>query len=377
MDIFRLIQQDHHEIDSLLSRLQLAPDAADFDQAGRRYLLDRLVAVASRHEAAEELVFWPQVRRRLPGGDDLADQGLRDEGDAKTVLDLLPVTTSERDLIATCVELHGLLRAHARYEEETVFPRMRTYTTHVWAGLAGIRFSMAQRVGPTRPHPKGPDRPAGLLTWGAPAVLLDHLRDLAHRQRRHPVGFDQPGRADGVAVLEARHTRIGQLLSEIEGQAEAEDQLLGAALREVSVHDAIERQYLHPAVRRRLPDGNALYQQLTGELGQIGRLAAKLDVYHFHDEARAAWVRELTVNIRNHIEQEEAVIFPALAARMTREELVDLGERLERASVRAPTRPHPHTAGAGTSARVASLLARPLDKARDALAGRRTPERPV
>jgi hypothetical protein len=173
MNIFHFIQQDHHEIDSLLSRLQLAPDAADFDQAGRRYLLDRL-------------------------------------------------------------------------------------------------------------------------------------------------------------------------LTEIEGQADADDQLLGSVLREVSVHDAIERQYLHPAIRRRLPDGNARYQQLTSELGQIGRLAAKLDIYHFHDEARAAWVRELTVNIRNHIEQEEAAILPALPARMTHEELVDLGERLETATVKAPTRPHPH-----------------------------------
>ena len=140
VNIFQLLRQDHHEIDSLLTRLQRPPGMADFDLAGRQYLLDRLVLVASRHEAGEELVFWPEVRRRLPGGGELADQALQAERDAKAVLDLLRVLKVVPELIATCVEFHTLIRAHARFEEETVFPQLRKRTTWVWAALAGIRF---------------------------------------------------------------------------------------------------------------------------------------------------------------------------------------------------------------------------------------------
>lgn len=367
MNIFQLIRQDHREIDGLLSRLQLAPDRADFDNAGRQYLLDRLVSVASRHEAAEELALWPQVRRRLPEGAELADQALCDERGAKAILDLLRFAGSEEDLAESCAELHRIVLAHARFEEETVFPRMRIYTTRLWASLAGVRFRMARWAGPTRAHPNGPDRPLGLLTIGVPAVMLDHLRDLGKRQRRHPVGFDEPGRADAVTILEAQHARIGRLLTELESQSQGDDQLLRSIIREVSAHNAIERQYLNRAVRRRLPDGDARYQQLVNGLGRIGRLTAKLDVYHFHDDARAEWVQELITDLRAHIEEEEAAVLPALAARMTHEELVDLGERLETASAKAPTRPHPHAAGAGAGARLSSLLVRPVDRARDAL----------
>jgi hypothetical protein len=38
--------------------------------------------------------------------------------------------------------------------------------------------------------------------------------------------------------------------------------------------------------------------------------------------------------------------------RMTHEEPVDLGARLEAVRAKAPTRPHPHMAGVGTGARL-------------------------
>ena len=171
MNIFELIKRDHEEIDGLLVRLRRPPGTADFDQAGRQYLVDRLVAVASRHEAAEELVFWPAVRGHLAGGSDLADEALQAERDAKAVLDLLRVVDSESEIVDTCAELHAVLRAHAFFEEETVFPQLHHHTTRMWAALAGIRFRIARRGGPTRPHPNGPDQPAGLLTRGAPALV--------------------------------------------------------------------------------------------------------------------------------------------------------------------------------------------------------------
>lgn len=371
MDIFALVHCDHVEIDGLLVRLERPPGEAKFDPAGRKYLLDRLVSVASRHEAAEELTFWPEVRRRLEGGDELADRALEAERDAKAVLDLLRVIRSEEDLVDECARLHLLVREHAAFEEQVVFPKMQARTTRVWSSLAGVRFRAARRTGPTRPHPRGPDRPGGLLTIGLSAALLDHLRDLRIRQRRHPVGFEQPDRPDASEVITADHARLRDLMTALVDQDDPADVALQDLIRALSVHDSIERQFLYPAMQERLTDGNRIYREAIAEHGQLSELAARIDSYSGRDPARKAWLDELIGLVRAHIDAEESSLLPELARKMTKEEWVDLGDRLEAARGHAPTRPHPHLAGARAGARLSRHLTAPLDKARDVLSGRK------
>lgn len=367
MDIFQLLRRDHLEIDGLLGRLEQPAGEADFDRPGRQYLLDRLISVASRHEAAEEMAFWPHVRRHLPDGAGLAQQALQEERDARAVLDLLRFVKSEVEIAAECRRLHALVREHAEFEEGVVFPRMRRHTTRVGRALTAMKFAAARRTGPTRPHPHGPDRPLGLTTIGAPAVVLDHLRDLRSRTRRHPTGFENPHQTDATGVIRRDHARISALLAEIDTHPDPGDPLVHEAIRELSIHDATERQYLYPLVRDRLEDGRSSFERLLSEHAAITRLAADLDVYRFHDGARASWLHQLVLAVRTHIEAEEAGLLPALAARMTPEELVDLGGELESARRKAPTRPHRHTVATGAGARFSRVLVGPMDKTRDAL----------
>jgi hemerythrin superfamily protein len=371
VDIFQLLERDHQEVDELLCRLQSPVGVVDFDRSGRQYLLDRLISVASRHEAAEEMVFWPQVRRRLPEGAELAQRALQEERDAKAVLDLLRFVKSEPEIADECRRLHALVRKHAEFEEQVVFPSMRQHTTWMWRTLTAMKFRAARRTGPTRPHPHGPDQPLGMMTIGAPAVMMDHLRDLRNRTRRHPTGFEEPDRTDAIRLLTRDHAQITRLLAQIDDQPDADDMLVHQVIRELSIHDSIERQYLYPLVRDRLEDGPSRFQHLLSEHAAITRLAADLDVYRFHDGARAAWLQQLVITVRTHIEAEEAGVLPALAARMTREELIDLGLQLEVARAKAPTRPHRHSVATGVGARVSRVVVGPMDRTRDALSKRR------
>jgi hemerythrin superfamily protein len=371
VDIFQLLEQDHLEIDDLLSRLDQPVGEVDFDRSGRRYLLDRLISVASRHEAAEELTFWPDVRRRLPDGAELAQQALQEERDAKAVLDLLRFVRSEPEMADECRRLHALVSKHAEFEEQVVFPQMRQHSSRIWRTTTAMKFRAARRMGPTRPHPHGPDRPIGLTTIGAPAVMLDHLRDLRSRPRRHPTGFDDPDRTDAIGLLTGDHARIEELLAQIDSRPDADDALVHEIIRELSIHDSIERQYLYPLVRDRLEDGPSRFQHLLSEHAAITRLAADLDVYRFHDGARASWLHQLVITVRTHIEGEEAGVLPALAARLTHEELVDLGLQMDTARAKAPTRPHRHTVATGAGARLSRVVVGPMDKTRDALSKRR------
>ncbi len=98
-------------------------------------------------------------------------------------------------------------------------------------------------------------------------------------------------------------------------------------------------------------------------------MAAEIDRYRFHDQARHSWLAEMTGLIRSHIEMEEDRVLPALRAHLTREELVDLGGLLESARTKAPTRPHRHVAGSGPGARLSRRVVGPLDRTRDLIRG--------
>lgn len=357
-------------MDGLARRVARPPDDADFDFEERRYLLDRLVLVTSRHDAAEEMTFWPHVRRRLVDGDRLAERAVQAEDEIKGCLSVMGVTRAEDELVAEAGRLRTLLGEHIHFEETTVFPAMHRCTTQVWRVLTGYKFRLAARAAPTRPHPDGPVTLAGFMTVGAASIVVDHLRDRRDAARRRPDGFESTGHPDVIEVIEAEHRRIRDLLERIDAQADPDATLVHHAIRQLSIHDSIERQYLYPVVRRRVEDGNQVYSQLIAEHGAIAQRAANLEAYRFHDDSRISWLRELAAMSRRHMDEEEETVLPRLRARLTTEELIHLGGQVAAARDRAPTRPHPHVAGAGAGARVSSRLAAPLDKARDALSGR-------
>jgi hypothetical protein len=182
-NIFRVLERDHGEVGRLLAQLQADSPAPTMDEAGRIHLVEHLVISESRHEAAEEMVFWPAVRKRVRGGDELADKALAQEREGKYILDALRVAATNASRSELVEDFARSARAHVAFEEEQVWPALRHATTHVAWWTMGLRFSFASKFGPTRPHPRGPDRPVGLLTRGMVAATLDHARD--RMARRH------------------------------------------------------------------------------------------------------------------------------------------------------------------------------------------------
>lgn len=177
-DAFTVLGADHTEVESLLTRLLGGPgpvSGASRDPAGDA---EQLVMVESAHEAAEEMHFWPVVRRRVSGGDDLADEALRQEQEGKRVLDQLRRTRpgdAHFGQLLTTFAAAG--RAHIAYEEGQVWPKLQAVLSDEDAAEMGERLASARAAGPTRPHPAGPGSPAGLKTAGTAAAVLDRLRD--------------------------------------------------------------------------------------------------------------------------------------------------------------------------------------------------------
>ena len=181
---FDVLAKDHEEVKRMLSELELGPTAAtgaDSDQlALRKKMVQQLVIEASKHEAVEEMYFWPAVREALTDGTDLANQALDQEQEGKAVLDRLDKLAPEDG------EFEGLLaefiragRAHIAFEETTVWPSLRSVLTAEQADELGSKLEQGKKTAPTRPHPKTPASPGLLKTAGPAVAAADRLRDKA------------------------------------------------------------------------------------------------------------------------------------------------------------------------------------------------------
>lgn len=369
-NIFEMLAADHREVESLLTQFEATEDTPT-DEAAREHLAGQLVILGSRHEASEELVLWPVVRRQITGdGGALADTALRQEREARYILDTLRVAASDASRRRLVAEFAAATRTHIAYEEQTVWPQLRRHTTRIGTAFLGAKLSAAGRLAPTRPHPGGPDRPVGLLTAGMAAATMDRMRDRMSRRRLDTaVQEERPPQVtgDAIAVLRADHHHIEVLLDRLAGRPDAA--LLRQLVRALSVHDVVEREHLYPLVRDRLATGNQLAARSFEEHASVARLLGEIDRRRPSDPGVPGFVAELGPLVRGHFAWEEQEVFAELRIRLAGAELDDLGAVIAAAQQRAPTHPHPHLPAVG--GRLVSGALAPLDRARDAWRARR------
>src|SRR5712691_2224624 len=89
-DVFTVLAKDHEEVKGMLAELEKGPTkatgASEDQLALRKKMTEELIIEESKHEALEEMYFWPAVREHLADGNTLADTATRQEQDAKHVL---------------------------------------------------------------------------------------------------------------------------------------------------------------------------------------------------------------------------------------------------------------------------------------------------
>jgi hemerythrin superfamily protein len=181
-DTFTVLSADHTEVKSMLEALDSTPGhaagASEAVLAARKQVAEQLVIASSAHEAAEEQYFWPAVRDRLPDGNELADQAISQESQAKEILarlDKLAVADAEFDELI--IEFTPVALAHIEFEETRVWPGMRRALSVEESRDLGDQITAAKEKAPTRPHPRTPASPGVLKTAGPVVAALDKLRD--------------------------------------------------------------------------------------------------------------------------------------------------------------------------------------------------------
>ena len=176
---------------------------------------------------------------------------------------------------------------------------------------------------------------------------------------------------DAIQILTDDHREVEGLFQKVESGSAGKKDVVAKIVRELSIHDAIEREYLYPAVRKHIADqGDHLAEHSLDEHGKVATLLA--DIEDADDAVRQdELLRELIPDVKSHVKEEEEQIFPGLRSAMSASDLADLGSKLEKAKGKAPTHPHPHAPRSGVGAKIAGTAAATMDKVRDAAADRR------
>ncbi|GAA2322628.1 hemerythrin domain-containing protein [Streptomyces caniferus] len=178
---------------------------------------------------------------------------------------------------------------------------------------------------------------------------------------------------DVIAELTTDHREVDDLFERFEDAppgSEDRRRIVDALTIELVRHSVAEEEYLYPAVREHLEEGDALADK---ELADHARVEQLLDDLQHRDATDKDFDRlmvKLRTEVRAHVEDEENRLFAQLRTGVHPYVLEELGNKIRQAKKSAPTRPHP---GAPTKPPANKLLAPGVglvDRVRDYVTGR-------
>jgi hemerythrin superfamily protein len=136
--------------------------------------LRRLLAV---HETAEEEIVHPRVKRKIANGAAVVEKRLKEEHEAKTVLQQLEkLDVDSEEFTRQLTGLRDAVLDHAEHEENDEFTRLgKELSSHELESM-GRAVKLAEAIAPTRPH-AGVESQVANLVAGPFAAMLDRARD--------------------------------------------------------------------------------------------------------------------------------------------------------------------------------------------------------
>ncbi|MGY1726716.1 hemerythrin domain-containing protein [Geodermatophilus sp. SYSU D01062] len=176
---------------------------------------------------------------------------------------------------------------------------------------------------------------------------------------------------DVVEILTTDHHEVLDLVGRIPAADPAERRdMADTVIAELMRHSVAEEMFVYPAVREHLPDGEAAVQDDIQEHQQLVEVMKELEDVDSADPRFLETLGRLEQVLRHHVTDEETEQFPALRARLSPDQLVEIGRKVEAAKKAAPTRPHPSAPHSALFHKTVGPGVGMVDRLRDALTGR-------
>ncbi|MFL6053472.1 MAG: hemerythrin domain-containing protein [Actinoallomurus sp.] len=150
------------------------------------------------------------------------------------------------------------------------------------------------------------------------------------------------GSRDVIDVLTRDHRRVEDMFVRVIALPPGDRRrryVVAGVITELMRHTAAEEEYLYPAVRAHVPDGDRLAAEKIADHARTRKTIRELDGLDPADARFDAIFRRLAGATRDHLEDEETSLFPRLAGACDPATLHDLGVKVERAKRGTPVWP--------------------------------------
>lgn len=183
------------------------------------------------------------------------------------------------------------------------------------------------------------------------------------------------GRARSVVdIIIDDHREVQQMFNQARQETDPTEfqRLVSTVVAELVRHSVAEEQYLYPALREHVEGGDDIADHEIAEHSEAEEVMKEMEGLDADDPQLRDKFNALVDDVTHHIEDEESDALPRLQSACPQEELIELGEKVERAKRMAPTRPHPSAPDTPPMNKLLAPGAGLVDRVRDALSGRST-----
>lgn len=143
---------------------------------------------------------------------------------------------------------------------------------------------------------------------------------------------------NAFALLKADHEKVAGMLETIENTSEralkGREEIFARLKEELDLHAAIEEEIFYPALED-AEETRDITLEAYEEHRLVKQLLSELEAAPKDSEEWAAKFSVLKENIEHHVEEEEGEMFEKARQALTKEEIEELGERLQAAKKQA------------------------------------------
>ena len=136
---------------------------------------------------------------------------------------------------------------------------------------------------------------------------------------------------NAIDLLEQQHREVEELFEEFEGAGDGAVKTKERLCREISdalaVHAEIEEKLFYPESKQ--ADTEEILRESVEEHLAMKRLVADLLESEPSDDQFEAKMTVLKEQVEHHVQEEEKELFPKVRKDLSKEELEDLGERMQ------------------------------------------------
>src|SRR6202165_1325822 len=133
---------------------------------------------------------------------------------------------------------------------------------------------------------------------------------------------------NAIQLLKNDHKKVEKIFTDLENKADDRRALFPELDRELTVHAEIEEKIFYPAAKEAEPTRDLVLESIE-EHKQIKMVLADLEQTDKTTDEWGAALKVLKEDVMHHVGEEEDELFPKVRKILSKEQLEDLGRRME------------------------------------------------